>query len=170
MAFSFSIQVQTFAAANEDEQVYVVPTFAEETEEEQVSLNGVSTQELAELKTRDSFMYYSIPQVRKAEMLYKDVDESILASEGSAQVAKRQKRLSVECHHAKLLDDQVFDSNTGGDVDSEDDGVEEDFLDSYLAQLNRQRQNRTSQQIHASNGSVDDLEENVQRFHFKDSK
>jgi hypothetical protein len=170
MAFSFSIQVQTFAAANEDEQVYVVPTFAEETEEEQVSLNGVSTQELAELKTRDSFMYYSIPQVRKAELLYKDVDESILASEGSAQVAKRQKRLSVECHHAKLLDDQVFDSNTGGDVDSEDDGVEEDFLDSYLAQLNRQRQNRTSQQIHASNGSVDDLEENVQKFHFSDSK
>ncbi|KAL3777512.1 hypothetical protein ACHAWO_012788 [Cyclotella atomus] len=166
MVISFSIQAPTFAEADrdrEEEHVEVVPTFVEEIEDVQVALTGTSTQELAELKAVDSFMYYSIPQVRKAEMLYKDVDESILESEGSVQVAKRQKRLSVECHHTQLLDDQFTGSNT--EVVDLDDNF--DFY-SYLARLNRQNpmlSTSTSQEVHASNGSVHDLEHYDQEIH-----
>lgn len=121
-----------------------VPTFKDDaSQERQVRLSDMSPQDLVDLKTRDPFMYHSIPAVREAERLHKDVDASILTSDGASNVVKRQKRISFECYDSKLLIDDMLVSNADNRNDNDDDNTE-DGLYSYLAQLERESNHTTS--------------------------
>jgi hypothetical protein len=88
-------------------QVIQVPTFHEECTEE-IDPSSLSTVELAALKTNNPFMYYSIPQLRDAELSGNDMDFASLASsmknERSVPVS-RKKRISTECHPDILFKD-----------------------------------------------------------------
>ncbi|KAL7505111.1 hypothetical protein ACHAXN_004054 [Cyclotella atomus] len=89
-----------------------VPTFKDDaSQERQGRPSDMSPQDLVDLKTRNPFMYHSIPAVRKAEMLHKDVDASILTSDGASNVVMRQKQISFECYDSKLLIDDMLISN-----------------------------------------------------------
>jgi hypothetical protein len=127
MTFTSSIQVPTF---NDDVN-----------QEKQVRLSDMTPKDLDDLKTRDPFMYHSIPAVREASLLHKDVDGSILTSHGASNVVKRQKRITFECHSDKLFIDDMLSSNAQ-DHNNDGEGTE-DGLYSYLAHLERQSNDHT---------------------------
>ncbi|KAL3777511.1 hypothetical protein ACHAWO_012787 [Cyclotella atomus] len=123
-----------------------VPTFKDDaSQERQGRPSDMSPQDLVDLKTRNPFMYHSIPAVREAERLHKDVDASILTSDGASNVVMRQKRISFECYDSKLLIDDMLVSNADNRNENDgDDDDTEDGLYSYLAQLERESNHTTS--------------------------
>ncbi|KAL3785698.1 hypothetical protein HJC23_008731 [Cyclotella cryptica] len=119
-----------------------VPTFADKTSKpKQISTKEMTSQDLARLKMDDPFLYYSIPAVRKACFLSKEVDEYCLTSQtgekdlagsgNQSYVVKRQSRLSFECHSSTLTL-SFFDSD---DFDFDTDDELDDEVYSFLAQL-----------------------------------
>jgi hypothetical protein len=114
-----------------------VPTIKSDREEE-LDINGMSAQGLAQLKMTDAFMCHSIPAVHKAEILFKDVNDSIIATaieEGN--VVNKQRRLTVECHPDKFLMEELLDANVKEGVGTDEDMEMEDDFYSYLALFER---------------------------------
>jgi hypothetical protein len=87
---------------------FTVPTFRPKAPEKQITVKDLSSQDLGELKKNDPFLYYSIPQVRKAKFLQQDQSSLQIQGDG-AQKVTRQSRLSFECHGDLLLDDLLID-------------------------------------------------------------
>lgn len=84
----------------------------------QVNIKNLSSADLLSLKKKDAFSYYSIPAVRSAALLNKEVDLSKLkestfkrscpsrtqtTSEVSPETVLRASRVSFECHIDQLL-------------------------------------------------------------------
>ncbi|KAL3782303.1 hypothetical protein HJC23_001911 [Cyclotella cryptica] len=98
-------------------------------------------QDLALLKKEDPFLYYSIPYVRNAALLDKDVELSSATSRYSNSeltgiinlhfTATRQSCLTFEFHSSKLMED-LIDLNSD-DFEFDEDDEQEDDLYSYLA-------------------------------------
>jgi hypothetical protein len=101
---------------------FSIPTFRTEASKSTVKemcIENMSSQDLEKLKKTDPFMYYSIPQVRKAAVLNKGVVSS-LASEGEQKVT-RASRLSFECHGDLMLDEYFQEMNVGRNRSQERD-------------------------------------------------
>ncbi|KAL7474666.1 hypothetical protein ACHAW6_000630 [Cyclotella cf. meneghiniana] len=98
-----------------------VPTFVEKRKEH-IVLKNLTSSEIELLKTKDPFMYYSIPAARNAIMqgkdvvpsrLYVDVPSNSMASDkkhSTRQAPKRNNvtrlsRMSTECHPDLLLEE-----------------------------------------------------------------
>jgi hypothetical protein len=82
-----------------------VKTFRDKIAQE-VDVSILSSSELSSLKTQDPFMWYSIPQVRTAEMSGDDIDTVSLASSIKTTCTApitRSRRISTECHPGHLL-------------------------------------------------------------------
>ncbi|KAL3772244.1 hypothetical protein ACHAWO_012642 [Cyclotella atomus] len=103
-------------------------------------VNNLPPEALIELKSSDPFLYYSIPSLRNAALLNKDVDAHILAnliqSVGTA-VVTRKSRLSFEYHADKLMEEEF--GLKPQDVDLEDDDESGDGFYSYLSQIHDSR-------------------------------
>ena len=75
-----------------------------------------STAEIESLKNQDAFMYYSIPGVRNATMLMRDIDISSLGASAahsrSTPVNKvtRNSRISFECSPDLIIGDILSDN------------------------------------------------------------
>ena len=124
-----------------------------------VSFNKkMSADDLSSIKQKDAFMYYSIPAVRSAKLLQKEVEESTnlddsqltrnwiscpsrlqttqLGKKDGSLIVKRSSRISFECHPT-LLDD-LEEEDSGGDNDCSDDDFSDDPFDSMLKSLSTQ--------------------------------
>ena len=97
-------------------EIIMVPTNNENKPKKTVDLRHITTlDDLKSIKKQDSFMYYSIPGVRKATVLMQDIDMANLgATLGHAvqdeapqisQKVLRSTRVSFECHPDLLLVD-----------------------------------------------------------------
>ncbi|KAL7516776.1 hypothetical protein ACHAWX_001753 [Stephanocyclus meneghinianus] len=87
----------------------LIPTFFEEKTLKTMDLNEIdSSSKLADLKTRDPFMYYSIPALRCAALHNKEVDMSMLRRDTSNRQIERKvtrkTRVSMECHAELILE------------------------------------------------------------------
>jgi len=89
-----------------------------------IDVKHISMLDLSTMKMHDSFMYYSIPEVRRAKMLEEDVETAQVDAQPRSVV--RKSRISFECHPDLLLEEV-------GDSDSDDDC--DDPLDVLLANL-----------------------------------
>mmetsp|Transcript_43466 Transcript_43466/g.74182 ORF Transcript_43466/g.74182 Transcript_43466/m.74182 type:complete len:137 (-) Transcript_43466:282-692(-) len=93
----------------------------------QVSLKRIDADDLKSIKKDDPFLYYSIPEVRKAAMAGRDIDMSELGGiletmndkDQTQSTVKRQTRISFECpldvclmDKLGLSDDEFEDSVT----------------------------------------------------------
>ena len=114
-------------------EVMTVKTVFEPPKPKTIALKNVTAEDLKSIEKQDKFLYYSIPEVRRAKLLGRDVNtsdlEAILQTEqGKVQsltTVTRSKRISFECHPDILLGDLL---NNNEDLDLE--GVEDpmDFL------------------------------------------
>lgn len=95
--------------------------------QKQISVKNMSAEDLTKMKKNDPFLYYSIPGVRSARMLGKEIDVSDLgtcrmprssmscpsrlqAAQGGAknnQTVIRSKRMSFEIHPDVLLFEEL---------------------------------------------------------------
>lgn len=80
----------------------------------EINVNGIREGDLRAIRSRDPFLYYSIPAVRSAKMLLKDIDVTNLgrsAMERSCHqsVVKRCTCMSFECHPDLLLADDLME-------------------------------------------------------------
>ena len=112
----------------------MMPTDNENKPKKTVDLNHISNlEDLKSIKEQDSFMYYSIPGVRKATVLMQDIDMTNLigAPEQVApqvsQKVSRKSRVSFECHPDLLIENYL--NKIMGGLDFEDEG---DLLDMHL--------------------------------------
>ena len=114
----------------------------------QVNVKHISTGDLQTLKKKDSFSYYSIPGVRRAKLLQRDIDMSNLGTSDMSrsctscpsrlqtsranvsQSVARRSRISFECHPDLLEEDE--DEISDSDAESDD---EDDPLDALLASM-----------------------------------
>lgn len=105
----------------------------------------MSSEGLKELKKKDSFLYFSIPQVWSASVLHKGQVSSGDDEDGQAQRVVRQTRLSTECHPDLLIEDILLneslkDSTTSLSMDECSDNEEQcpidDEEDLFLSFLN----------------------------------
>ncbi|KAL3780215.1 hypothetical protein HJC23_007539 [Cyclotella cryptica] len=114
----------------------------------QQSAKEVSFQDLALLKKEDPFLYHSIPSVRNAVLLNKDVELSSATSRHSDSeltgivnqyfTVTRQSCLTAEFHSSKLMEDMI-DLNSD-DFDFDEDDEPEDDLYSFLILLDSNSQ------------------------------
>ena len=105
-----------------------------------IGLKDIDASDLKSIKEQDPFLYYSIPGVRSAELLGKDIDTSDLGTcqfksasccptrsqrrqiRGRSHTVTRSTRISFECHPDLLYDD-VF-SSSEEDWDGSDDALD----------------------------------------------
>jgi hypothetical protein len=88
----------------------------------------LSSQDLASLKKKDPFLYYSIPSIRVAAVLNKQP-----VPEAEASKVRRQSRLSFECHPDLLLD--ITPNEFANDLLDDAEGEAEEFIESFLARF-----------------------------------
>lgn len=124
-----------------------------EKKETEIDVQHISEGDLQNLKARDPFSYYSIPGVRSAKMLLKDVDMSNLGTCGlgrgamscpsrmqSAQATQattsvtRRSRITFEVYPDLLEEDEIDEASLVCS-DTEDDDDLDDPLDALLARL-----------------------------------
>ena len=91
-------------------EIIMVPTNNENKPKKTVDLRHItSLVDLKSIKKQDSFMYYSIPGVRKATVLMQDIDTANLGRAAqdeapqASQKALRSTCISFECHPDLLL-------------------------------------------------------------------
>lgn len=84
-----------------------VPTFRT-TRSGSLAVSTLTPTDIAELKSRDPFMYYSIPGVRRAEFGGDSVDVTLQSSSAAATISRRG-RISAEVHPDVLLQDSFVD-------------------------------------------------------------
>ena len=98
-----------------------VPTKTDDNKPKKtVDLNHISNlEDLKSIQEQDSFMYYSIPGVRKAKVLMEDIDMTNLigAPVQAPQKVSRKSRLSFECHPDLFIENYL--NNIMGGLDFE---------------------------------------------------
>ena len=138
---------QTNNRAQEDPSSFTVPTFHEERPRS-VDASSLSQSELAKLKVEDSFMYYSIPSVRVAELSGNAVDAP------SAGTVVRMQRITAELHPGELVEDVLNNANLMEQMarevqkelqqearehkDEEEDGTNDDMIQQYFKLLSEE--------------------------------
>ena len=113
-----------------------------------VDIENVNANDLKSMKERDGFLYYSIPGVRSATVLMKDIEISKLGDSivngrhiscpsrlqtaqneaESRQTVTRSSRISFECHPDLLLEDMLLHC-------ADDLECVEDFLSLFVAEI-----------------------------------
>jgi hypothetical protein len=111
-----------FLTASPGSSFIVKTVFEKETRE--LRTQNMSSSDLASLKQEDSFMYYSIPGVKKAIWGGRSVD---LQDVTSSRVVKRRTAISFES--ADLMDGFHVASMTAGDGHAYDDELLVSFYD-----------------------------------------
>lgn len=112
-----------------------VPTFRP-TRSASLAVSTLTPMDLAELKSRDPFMYYSIPDVRRAEFCGDSVD-AVLQSSSSAATIPRRGRISAEVHPDVLFHDSFVGDERKLEEEplqqkEDDEGADEDLLQQYF--------------------------------------
>jgi hypothetical protein len=116
------------------------PTFSKKATKNVSIKDG---QDMDELKKKDPFLYYSVPQVREAAVLFKEKEYSL----PEVQEVKRQTRISFETRDLFLEDFLVHETKSLGldesDV-SEDAQTEggDDLLDMFFCMAQEVRGSR----------------------------
>ena len=99
-----------------------------------------TTSDLAVLKAKDPFMYYSRPAVMEAKMQGKDLDLSAMAhaNQGNSSIVKRSTRISCESSDIESLTglmaqpqgdaDAAAGSGLGAAVDQAEEDEDDDDL------------------------------------------
>ena len=91
----------------------------------------ISMNDLSKLNERDSFLFYSIPEVHRAKMLEEDIDASQVGA--WPQTVVRKSCISFECHPDYLM---MWEEDGLLESDPEDDSEEfDDPLDILMARL-----------------------------------
>ena len=127
-----------------------------------INLDELHSSDVAALKTKDPFMYYSIPSVKNAAVLQRDCDRANIDSpinfsgpvckmqnqvgenEPAPRAVTRKSRVSFECHASLLLEDVVNDSMKAVDSEEEDSSFD-NFL--YILQESQKRKERLSRTV-----------------------
>ena len=100
-----------------------VPTKTDDNKPKKtVDLNLISNlEDLKSIQEQDSFMYYSIPGVRKAKVLMEDIDmTNLIGAPVQAQVSQkvsRKSRISFECHPDLFIENYLNDIMGGLDFE-----------------------------------------------------
>ena len=121
-------------------EVIKVPLATEKPKPKQIDLRTVSANDLKSIEKQDTFLYYSIPGVRTAKLLGRDIDTSDLATSriprdrgfnakqdkaSQSQTVTRSSCISFECHPDLLLEDLLDDHR---DLDMVEDAGEDQLL------------------------------------------
>ena len=123
------------------------PATEKPNKEVKINIKNISVDDLKFIQREDSFLYYSIPEVRSAKMLLKDIDEIDLTS-GKHIKADQPKRvtrstcISFEAHPDKILQDFLFED----DEDMELEGVEDPMAFILTAASNGRSYSRFTEQ------------------------
>ena len=103
-----------------------------------------TSSDLADLKKKDAFMYYSIPAVKKARMMGRDLDLSDMAltpaNSTASSVVERRTRISVESRDIGIggILDAMADLNVaeqGSNGQNHDDDIFMSFFRHVLCDL-----------------------------------
>ena len=88
---------------NNASKIFIVPTaqcmssnVANEIPQDKIDVSKLNEDELKKLKTQDPFLYYSIPQVNKAELSGMPVDHTKVLQDTSSAMVFRKSRVSTE--------------------------------------------------------------------------
>jgi len=71
-------------------------TIANEIPRDKIDISKLNKDELKKLKTQDPFLYYSIPEVNKAELSGMPVDHTKVLQDTSSAMVMRKSRVSTE--------------------------------------------------------------------------
>ena len=99
-------------------RVFTVATVQEKTRKTIDTCTIKTASDLADLKKKDAFMYYSIPAVKETRMMGKDLDLSDMAvtpaSPTASAIVERRTRISFESDYIDALADAMAQSKAGG--------------------------------------------------------
>jgi hypothetical protein len=141
-------------------QTFLCETVFEKSSTKQVDTRDLSSSAAASLKTSDPFMFYSIPQLRKAALLNKGSDDlpqhvpanlsgsssmDTAAADGNGScLVKRQTRVSTECHADLFFEDFLGLHDNQGETDCEDDSDDDDEEEAFLMAILAAKANQAS--------------------------
>lgn len=123
-----NISEGTSMTDQEQMQIISVPMNAmlsSQERQEAIDVRNLSQGELGALKKQDPFLYHSIPAAHRAALCLESGDISKAIESGPA-IVYRKSRITTECHHSVLLEEDIL----GDDAFFEVEG-EEYALDSY---------------------------------------
>jgi len=112
-----------------ESSLLLVPTIKEEQHQE-MDMRRLSENDLKTLRSKDPFMYYSIPEVHRATFTLQEVEYAKTISPQTSPVVTRKSRVSTECHPSLLMEEllqrEEFES-LGSDLVNRLAGVESDI-------------------------------------------
>ena len=96
-------------------------------------MRRLSENALITLRTKDPFMYHSIPEVHRATFTLQEVEYANTISSQASSIVTRKSRVSTECHPSLLMEeflhDEEFESLASALVnrlaDSDKSGIEQ---------------------------------------------
>jgi hypothetical protein len=91
--------------------VFSAPTFAPKSKPRQICINNMSPKDLAVLKKKDPFLYYSIPAIRDAKLHMKKVNQSGNSKSDNPLKVTRQSCISFECYPDVAVEDLIVEIN-----------------------------------------------------------
>ncbi|KAL3773075.1 hypothetical protein ACHAW5_007290 [Stephanodiscus triporus] len=94
---------------NYSSQSIRVPT-TKQVHHREIDMHRLSENDLRTLRTKDPFMYHSIPAVHKATITLQEVDNAKTLLSQESSVVTRKSRLSTECHMSLLMDEEFHDA------------------------------------------------------------
>jgi hypothetical protein len=86
----------------------LVPTIKEEHHQE-MDMRRLSENALITLRTKDPFMYHSIPEVHRATFTLQEVEYANTISSQASSIVTRKSRVSTECHPSLLMEEFLHD-------------------------------------------------------------
>eukprot|EP00984_Skeletonema_dohrnii_P006545 scaffold2351_cov84-Skeletonema_dohrnii-CCMP3373.AAC.5 len=94
----------------------LVPTATATKDTKGLDLRSMTAEDLKLLQQKDPFLYYSVPEIRKAEISFKEVDYS--SATQSAYHVRRKTRVSCEGHTTMVMDELFGDEMDGFEHES----------------------------------------------------
>ena len=126
----FSLEQKKMINSTESILFVKVPTIKEEHHQE-MDMRRLSKNAMITLRTKDPFMYYSIPEVHRATFTLQEVEYAKTISPQTSPVVTRKTWVSTECHSSLLMEeflqDEEFESLGSALVNRLADGVESDI-------------------------------------------
>ena len=130
IAPSFTSMKQTRMINSTEQILFLVPTIKEEHHQE-MDMHRLSENDLKTLRTKDPFMYHSIPEVHTATFTLQEVEYANTISSQASSTVTRKSRVSTECHPSLLtkefLQDEEFESLWSALINRLADIVESDI-------------------------------------------
>ena len=94
-----------------ESNLFVLVQTIKEEHHQKMDMRRLSENALKTLRTKDPFMYHSIPEVHRATFTLQEVEYAKIISSQASSIVTRKSRVSTECHPSQLMEEFLHNNS-----------------------------------------------------------